>query len=78
MKLAEALLLAGKTESYAVEAVATRIAWDCPDADVGDNRVLSVTLVGASKPGDWLVSGEIQVQNGKLDRRRKRVEHSSP
>ncbi len=38
---------AGKTESYPVEAVATRIARDCPDANVGDIRVLSLTLVGA-------------------------------
>lgn len=56
----------GKTASYPVEAVAPKIEWDCPDAAVGDVRVLSLRLAGASKPADWIVSGDIQVQNGRL------------
>lgn len=56
----------GKTASYPVEAVAPKIEWDFPDAAVGDVRVLSLRLAGASKPADWIVSGDIQVQNGRL------------
>ncbi|NUN48722.1 MAG: S8 family serine peptidase [Candidatus Brocadiae bacterium] len=63
----------GKTVSYPVEAVAPTIEWDRVDAAVGDVRVLSLRLAGASNPGDWTVSGDIQVQNGRLVARARGV-----
>ncbi|KAF0241963.1 MAG: peptidase S8/S53 subtilisin kexin [Planctomycetota bacterium] len=55
---------ASKTTS--LEAVAAKIAWDQPDAQPGETRTLRVLLEGASSPGEWTVSGTIEISNGQI------------
>jgi hypothetical protein len=56
----------GQKNSYSVEAVAAVLAWDNPYANVGDQRVLSIVLEGASKPAEWAVIGTFSVANGEI------------
>ncbi len=50
-----------------LEAVAAKIAWDCPDAQIGDVRELRVVLEGASRPADWRIAGTVTVQSGQIE-----------
>jgi hypothetical protein len=56
----------GEKKTWSVEAVASRLEWDQPTAKIGDVRTLSVRLVGASKPADWTVSGNIEVTTAQV------------
>jgi hypothetical protein len=54
------------SKTTTLEAVAPKIAWDMPDAQPGETRTLRVLLEGASAPGDWIVSGTIEISNGQV------------
>ncbi|MCC6739354.1 MAG: S8 family serine peptidase [Planctomycetia bacterium] len=54
------------SKTTALEAVAPKIAWDQPDAQPGETRVLRVTLEGAKTPGDWRLSGTVEIANGQV------------
>ncbi|NUN50191.1 MAG: S8 family serine peptidase [Candidatus Brocadiae bacterium] len=54
------------TATVAVEAVAARLGWDRPDAKPGEIRVLRLTLEGAADPARYVVSGTIQIRNGRV------------
>ncbi|MCC6739325.1 MAG: S8 family serine peptidase [Planctomycetia bacterium] len=56
----------GASKTTSIEAVAPRIAWDQPDAQPGETRVLRVTLEGAKSPGDWSLSGTVEIANGQV------------
>lgn len=56
----------GAAKTTPLEAVAPTIAWDQPDALPGETRVLRVTLEGAKTPGDWTLSGTIEIANGQV------------
>lgn len=56
----------GTSKTTALEAVAPKIAWDQADALPGESRVLRVTLEGAKVPGEWMLSGTIEIANGQI------------
>jgi hypothetical protein len=63
----------GQKKTYTVEAVAAVLAWDVPTANVGDRRVLSIVLQGASKPSEWVVKGTFMIANGEVVQADSRV-----